>query len=133
MKTDFLNYSRENGLIFPVRNPNTRIRQEQFALSRVISKHDYLSRYNIALRHMFIHILGLGFDISGKSVHRFFREYCINILCIDPFAINGIIDARHRLKYNNQLPGKSINQQLSGIICIIQSYGESASIVEKTN
>jgi hypothetical protein len=133
MKTDFLKYSRENGLIFSARNPNARIRQEKFALSRIIYKRDYLSRYNIALRHMFIHVLGFGYDIPDKSVHRFFRDYSINILCIDPVAINGIIDARHHLKYGKRLPREIIYQELSGIINMIQPYGKPDSKVGKSN
>jgi hypothetical protein len=85
-------------------NTSVRLNQECQSLQRLMGRRDYLSKYNMAIRYMYIHLLENHYDINDKQVHAAFFLYCTDFLGFNIVEIKKIIKSRHDLKYTGRLP-----------------------------
>ena len=93
-----------------------RQKQEMISLLKLQKKNDFLSKYNVAIRLLFLYYLRRGFDIQNERVHTVFKWFCVNELQIESYKIQAIINARHNLKYNYITPSNSVEENLEEII-----------------
>lgn len=116
MNNDYLEDLYANNLIVIPRNLFHRKKQELAALEKLKCKQDFLSRYNVAIRYLFLYFLDKGYDIPNSKVHFVFKLFCIEILKTDKIEVNQIITCRHRMKYKNILPSLIVMENLDNVI-----------------
>ena len=112
MNNDFFADLYEANLIVIPRNLTHRKKQELAALEKLKYKDDFLSRYNVALRHLFLKFLERGFDIPNPKVHLIFKIFCTEVININKCEINQIINSRHSMKYKNIEPSYTVIENL---------------------
>jgi hypothetical protein len=105
-----------NGYIYYSKDVEKRISDERLSLKKLICKSDYLTRYNMAVRYLFLDILAEGYDIHTKKVHPAIETYCVHQLQWPRGKIRKIIKARHLLKYYKVQPDISIDDNLNELL-----------------
>jgi hypothetical protein len=106
----------QKDIFFKVKNINYRIHQEQLSLKRLVNKKDFLSRYNIAIRYMYLRVLLCNYDINSNKVHTAFLLYCSQELGREEISLKNIIKARHELKYYAKQPQNLVMQELDELV-----------------
>lgn len=79
-------------------------------------RNDYLSKYNLAIRYMFIWFLNQGYDIYQDKVHPTFSVFIQQHIGIDKYLAEKIVRARHQMKYRGIIPAKHIYSTISDCI-----------------
>ena len=116
MNNDYLEDLYANNLIVIPKNLFQRKKQELAALEKLKFKQDFLSRYNVAIRYLFLCFLDKGYDIPNSKVHFVFKLFCIEILKKNKIKVYQIINCRHRMKYKNVLPSLIVMENLDNVI-----------------
>lgn len=110
-----------NQLFINSTNPNERLRLEIRSAATLQHKTDYLSKYNYAIRLMYIHYLKQGIDIKGNVVHKALQQHLVQNHDIQEELVMLLIKSRHNLKYNGVKPDNNIFEQLMRIIELLQT------------
>ncbi|MFM9057091.1 MAG: hypothetical protein ACKOQY_10480 [Bacteroidota bacterium] len=109
----------KNPYLFIPANLQTRIAAELSEKNRLMRKRGYLSRYNYAIRLMFLDYLDKGMDVRQDKIHPAFRHFIAETLGYGYPKANSIIQARHRLKYKGEPAPSEMLIQLCSIIKIV--------------
>lgn len=116
MNKEFFNDLYSNNLIVIPKNLFKRKKQELSALEKLKGKDNYLSKYNLAVRHLFLFFLDNGYDIPNPKVHFIFRQFCREVLKMDSFETHQIIASRHNMKYKSIEPSQMVMKNLENVI-----------------
>ena len=106
VESEILTLFISRGFIFAIDNQFERIKAEEQSILRLFKQYDYLDRYNLAIRHVFLWFLKKGFDIKHNSVHPCFKLFLQIKLGLHFDDAKSVIDTRNRLKYSGIKPAK---------------------------
>ena len=118
----FIHDLLRHGFLFNCENTEARLIQERRSLVKLKMKKDYLSRYNLAIRYMYIYFLGKGYDLQSDKVHVVFREFCLKFIGLNDIKANKIIRQRHDYKYNRIIPDFGSAESLDFVLKLLQAY-----------
>ncbi len=129
MNNDFLADLYASNMIIIPRSIFLRKKQELTALEKLKFKNDFFSKYNLAIRHLFLFFLDNGYDIPNPKVHFIFRIFCLEVLKKNKIEVNKIIAGRHKMKYKNIEPTLIVLEKLSNVIDEIKFCNNQKQII----
>lgn len=103
---------------------DTRIREEKRSISRLVKRNDFLSRYNLAIRYMFIWFLKKGYDIRQDIVHPCLRLLLEQKMGLHYKVVKDIVITRNSVKYNRKKPTTQIYAMINDCVDFLKSINE---------